>query len=108
MVGLTLPSDLCPYPAFRVEGYGLCVVAAAVAYLQRQPVDVGMLFCKPHLLAFYRANGWELLDGSETRQGTPEQFTVHPYHRLMHFVSERGQRARTAFATRPVYILWPW
>jgi GNAT superfamily N-acetyltransferase len=96
------------FPAFRGEGYGSRVVAAAVAYLQQQAVDVGMLFCKPHLLAFYRANGWELLEGSETRQGTSEQFTVHLYHRLMHFVSERGQLARTDFATQPVYIPWPW
>jgi len=96
------------FPAFRGEGYGLQVVAATVAYVDAQPVDLGMLFCQPHLLAFYGANGWERLDGSETRQGVPEHYRVHPYHRLMHFVSERGRHARTAFVTQPVYIPWPW
>ena len=96
------------FPAFRGEGYGRQVVDAAVDFIQTSTVDVGIVFCKSHLLAFYRASGWEALDGAETRVGTPSSFSNHPYHRLMLFVSEHGKRARSAFRQSPLYIDWPW
>jgi hypothetical protein len=96
------------FPAFRGEGYDHQVVDAAVQAIQTSAVDVGIVFCKPHLLAFYRASGWESMDGAGTRVGTPANFTDHPYQRLMLFVSDHGRRARSAFAQSPLYIESPW
>jgi GNAT superfamily N-acetyltransferase len=100
--------NMFTFPAFRGEGYGRQVVDAAVHFIQMSTVDVGIVFCKPHLLRFYRARGWEAMDGARTRVGTPGSFTDHPYHRLMLFVSDHGRRARSAFAQSPLYIEWPW
>lgn len=96
------------FAAFRGEGYGRQVVDAAVQAIQTSTADLGMVFCKPHLLAFYRASGWEQLDGAGTRIGTPADSTDHPYHRLILFVSEHGRQARTALMQSPLYIAWPW
>jgi GNAT superfamily N-acetyltransferase len=96
------------FPAFRGEGYGRQVVDAAVHSIQTSTVDVGIVFCKPHLLPFYRASGWESLDGAGTRVGTPDSFTDHSYHRLILFVSDHGRRARSLFAQFPLYINSPW
>jgi hypothetical protein len=96
------------FPAFRGEGYGRQVVDAAVHSIRMSTVDLAIVFCKPHLLRFYQASGWELVDGVGTRVGTPDSFADHPYHRLMLFVSEHGKRARSAFEQSPLYIDWPW
>ncbi len=96
------------FPAFRGEGYGRRVVDAATRYIQASAVDLGLVFCKPHLVPFYRASGWEAVDGAGTRVGTPDAFTDHPYHRLMLFVSDRGRRERSAFVQHPLYIESPW
>ncbi|MFL5806543.1 MAG: GNAT family N-acetyltransferase [Roseiflexaceae bacterium] len=96
------------FPAFRGEGYGRQAVDAAVRAIQTSTVDLAIVFCKPHLLAFYRASGWELIDGAGTRIGTSADFTDHPYHRLMLLVSEHGRHARSAFMQSPLYIAWPW
>jgi GNAT superfamily N-acetyltransferase len=96
------------FPAFRREGYGRQIVDAAVQFIQTSTVDLGIMFCKSHLLDFYRASGWEAMDGAGTRIGTSSSFSDHPYHRLMLFVSEHGQQARSAFAQFPLYIDSPW
>jgi len=96
------------FPAFRGEGYGRQVVDAAARYIQVCAVDLGIVFCKPHLIPFYCTSGWEVIDGAGTRVGTPAAFTDHPYHRLMLFVSDRSRRDRSAFVEEPLYIESPW
>jgi GNAT superfamily N-acetyltransferase len=96
------------FPAFRGEGHGRQVVGAATHFIQTSGVDLGIVFCKPHLVSFYRASGWGLIDGGGTRVGTPASFTDHPYHRLMLFVSNHGRENRAAFEQYPLYIESPW
>lgn len=96
------------FPAFRGEGYGRQVVDAAADYIQASSVDLGIVFCKAHLVPFYSASGWEIVDGAGTRVGTSVAFTDHPYHRLMLFVSDYGRRGRSAFVQHPLYIESPW
>jgi GNAT superfamily N-acetyltransferase len=95
------------FPAFRGEGYGRQVVAAAVATMQSSAADVGVLFCKPHLVHFYQLNGWEHID-APTYLGTPAQPTHHPYQRMMQFLSDHGRQGHATFAQQPLYIESPW
>ena len=96
------------FPSVRSQGYGKQVVAAATDYILRGDADVAVLFCSPSLRSFYEKSGWEAFPDAITRIGAPDRFTPDPNLRMMLFVSERGRRARSAFAEQPLYIETPW
>jgi hypothetical protein len=74
--------------------------------MQSSVSDVGVLFCKPHLVHFYQLNGWEHID-ARTYLGTPAQPTHHPYQRMMQFLSDHGRQGHATFAQQPLYIESP-
>jgi hypothetical protein len=96
------------FPPYRNEGFGKQITDAATRYILASPVDIAMLFCDTKLIPFYGAFGWEVLEGAETRFGTPENPTVFDTTRMTLFVSEKGQQARAAFVEQPYYIESPW
>ena len=98
--------DVFTYPAFRREGYGQQVVAAAAQHIDASEADVAMLFCKPSLVGFYGRSGWEAQPEAVTRVGTPVAYTAHEKLRMMRFISEKGKRARSVFAQQPLYLPW--
>lgn len=104
---LAAVGNVFTFPAFRGEGYGTQVVAAAGAAMRHSDAGVGILFCKPHLVRFYEQNGWEFVD-APTYLGTPAQSAVHPYLHMMQFLSAKGGTGRAAFVEQPLFIESPW
>ena len=98
--------DVFTYPAFRHEGHGQHVVAAAAQHIDASEADVAILFCEPSLAAFYGRSGWEAMPEAVTRVGTLETYTAHDALRMMRFISEKGKRARSVFAQQPLYLSW--
>ncbi|WP_437873538.1 hypothetical protein [Sorangium sp. So ce363] len=96
------------FPPYRGEGHGRQVVEMATRFLQDSDADVAALFCNPSLERFYAGCGWEAPPGAITRIGTPERHSVYKELRMMLFLSEKGRRAREAFAREPLYVAWPW
>lgn len=102
-------SGVLTYPAFRRQGYGSRVVAAATAHIRGSDADIGLFTCAPHLKDFYSASGWipregaVLLGGPRAAPYPSEELT------MMGFFSEKGKRGRSVFASMPIYFdgdLW--
>lgn len=96
------------FPPYRREGFGRQVVEAATRYILASTADVGALFCGARLAPYYRASGWEAMEGATTRIGTPDNYETHDVLRMMLFVSEKGKRGQRAFMHEPFYIESPW
>lgn len=96
------------FPPYRREGHGRQVVEMATRFFRDSDADVAALFCNPSVERFYAACGWETLPGALTHIGTPERHSVYAELRMMLFLSEKGHRARAAFAREPLYVPWPW
>jgi GNAT superfamily N-acetyltransferase len=96
------------FPPYRREGHGRQVVEMATRFFRESDADVAALFCNPSLERFYAACGWETLPGAITRVGTPERHSVYKELRMTLFLSEKGHRARPAFAGEPLYVDWAW
>lgn len=99
------------FPLFRNKGYGKQVVEAATNYILQSGADIGILFCDQRFELFYASKGWEALNNSITRIGTPGDYK--PYSntsniRMMLFVSEKGKKGRSAFTNQPMYIKYIW
>ena len=61
------------YPQFRGEGHGTAVMQHATVHILADPsFDVGMLFCAPETVAFYRRFGWSVLPAGRVHVGTAD------------------------------------
>jgi hypothetical protein len=92
------------YPDCRGQGHGLAVVRAGTDYIGRQPDgDVAMLFCQPRLQAFYERSDWQAMPDATTLVTLPDGGHVTTGEVLMmRFLSDKGRRGRSAFATIPI------
>jgi GNAT superfamily N-acetyltransferase len=97
-------SAVFTFPAFRQEGYGTQVIRAATDFIRGSDADVAMLFCLPQLVPFYEHVGWEAPPNAQILYGDQDYPHEEEIATCMLFVSERGQAAREAFSTRPVYV----
>lgn len=86
------------FPDFRNEGYASQLVAAASQHIREQcEADIALLFCAPELVPFYACAGWEHRENAVTlispadSPSQSESAPEHPDHRLMLFVSQKGQ-----------------
>ena len=62
----TYPAENQPVH-FVVTEQHLLISYAAAHSIRTSPVDLVIVFCKPHLTSFYSASGWEMVDGIGTR-----------------------------------------
>lgn len=94
------------YPAFRKEGHGTRVVAAATEFIRSTDADIGMLFTSPALEPFYGAHGWQALRPEPSiASGDPQQSRVATDEfTMMCFCSERAQIHRADFLRGPIYV----
>ncbi len=102
-------SGVLTYPAFGRRGYGSQVVAAATDYIRASDADVGLFTCSPHLKNFYAANGWIAMDNAVLLAGPRSASYPNEELVMMAFFSEKGKRARSAFASMPIFFdddLW--
>lgn len=99
--------NLLTFPPYRRRGYGGQILQSATEFIRQSDVDVAILFCDRLLESFYADKGW-ICTQSPTRLGSPDTFKEYTPSRMMLFVSEKGQRGRTGFETKPIYIDEPW
>ena len=92
------------HPAFRGEGYGQRVVAAATASICASSADVGMLFTYPALETFYGNCGWVHLSDPGIHYGDPANPKFENAFTMMVFVSERAKAHRADFDRGPIYV----
>jgi GNAT superfamily N-acetyltransferase len=93
------------YPAFRREGFGAQVVAAATAYIKASDADFALLFTSPDLASFYEGNGWEVLPGMRITVGPADAPIARDDEFMMGcFVTERGRQARASLLAAPLYV----
>ena len=93
------------YPSFRGQGYGSQVVAAGTEYIVKSDADIGMFYCDANLKSFYARQGWTHMDTSITFIGTKEQpQLVDDEILMMMFLSQKGQRGRQAFESKPIHF----
>lgn len=100
--------NVLTFPLFRNQGYGKKVIEAATNYIVSSGADIGILFCDPKFELFYASRGWEVIENSITRIGTPESYKPYGNIRMMLFVSEKGKNGRSAFTNQPMYIKHIW
>ncbi len=94
------------YPAFRKEGQGARVVAAATDFIRGTDADVAMLFTSPDLEPFYAAHGWSALRPEpEIASGDAQQPSVDSHEfTMMLFLSEKARAHRDDFLRGPIYV----
>lgn len=90
------------YPAFRREGHGARVVAAATDFIRASGLDIGMLFTMPSLESFYGQNGWVSLNNPGITHGDPTKLD-DPFAMLL-AVSDHAQAHRTDFEHGPIFV----
>jgi hypothetical protein len=95
------------FPPNRGRGYGQQVVRRAAEYIQDSDVDLGILFCRPALIPFYGASGWQAAQ-VPAHIGTPEDYRVYDERTMLLYVSEKGRQAKSAFDAHPLVIQSPW
>ena len=62
------------YPQFRGEGHGAAVTRRATDHILADPsFDVGMLFCGPEMVAFYRRFGWSVVPAGRVHVGATDE-----------------------------------
>ena len=96
-------SAVFTYPQFRGQGRGHQVVEAATNHILSSDADAAMLVCKPELIEFYRACGWNPMSEMQILSG-PKENPLRGGNVMMQFVSEKGKRGRAAFEREPVYV----
>ena len=92
------------YPAFRKEGHGGRVVAAATEFIQGTDADVGMLFCAPERVPFYAAHGWQQLANPYACFGDPNQPGLNDEITMMLFLSDKAKARRSDFERGSIYV----
>jgi len=101
--------EVMTHPAFRREGHGQRVIAAASDYIRAKDADVGMLFTMPELESFYGSGGWETVNTQGITFGDPAQPKFDNAFVMMLFVTEHGRAKRDCFNRGPIYVgstLW--
>jgi hypothetical protein len=97
------------YPAFRREGYGRRVVAAATEYILGSDADIGMLFTAPELEVFYGASGWTRLDKTGVYYGDPAQPKFDDAFIMMLYISDKAKAHRDDFGQGELFVgEWLW
>ncbi len=93
------------YPAFRKEGLGGQVVAAASDYIRASDADVGMLFTYPAIEHFYARYGWTHLSDPGVRWGDPAspQYEADAFMMLLP-VSAKALAHRADFDHGPIFV----
>ena len=93
------------YPAFRKEGHGGRVVAAATDYIRTSGADVGMLFTYAEIEHFYARFGWTHLPEPGVTHGDPAapQLDADAFMMLLP-VSAKAQAHRADFDHGPIFV----
>lgn len=93
------------YPAFRKEGLGGLVVAAATDYIRASGADIGMLFTYPEIEHFYARYGWEHLPEPGVTYGDPadRKHDADAFIMLLP-VSAKAHEHRADFDTGPIDV----
>jgi predicted N-acetyltransferase YhbS len=93
------------YPAFRKEGIGGRVVAAASDYIRASDADIGMLFTYPEIEHFYARYGWEHLPEPGVKWGDPAnpQYEADAFIMLLP-VSAKAHAHRADFDRGPIHV----
>jgi GNAT superfamily N-acetyltransferase len=102
-------SGVLTYPAFRRQGHGRQVVAAATDYIRRSDADIGLFTCAPHLKSFYETSGWKAMEGATLFEGPRADSCRSDELLMMDFFSAKGESSRSAFISLPIYFnetLW--
>ena len=97
--------DVFTYPAFRKQGYGRQVVAAATDLIRSDPeADAAILFTQPDLNNFFGQSGWKHIAGLSASVGERDNAEPHHYFAMMLFLSDRARAMQTAFETQPIFL----
>ncbi len=92
-------------PAFRKEGIGGRVVAAASDYIRASDADIGMLFTYPAIEHFYARYGWTHLPEPGVTYGDPADLhhDADAYVMLLP-VSAKAHAHRADFDRGPINV----
>lgn len=101
-------SGVLTRPLYCRQGYGTYLMKVINQYILAANTDMGMLFCQPALISFYKNTGWELCGPSETRVGTPSNYRHYVWQRLILSVSPYVIQNTCHFTTQPCYIRYAW
>ncbi|MBI1257565.1 MAG: GNAT family N-acetyltransferase [Chloroflexi bacterium] len=96
--------EVMTHPAFRHEGHGQRVVAAATEYIFSRDADIAMLFTGTELEPFYAGNGWVALSNHAITFGDPVQPKARDEFVMMLFLSDKGKTRRADFERGPIYV----
>ncbi len=96
--------DVFTYPSFRDLGYGRRIVEAGTAYIRATDADLGILYCAHPLCDFYAASGWIAMDEVTTLIGDMNAPERSREVMMLLVLSSKGQRARDAFGSTPLYF----
>lgn len=97
-------SGVLTYPAFRGQGYGRQVVAAATDFIKAQPdADLAILWTGSNLETFYNQSGWENPRDFTVTQGDPSNPEVSEFPMLL-YLSNHGRALRESLAGKSLYF----
>lgn len=102
--------DVLTYPAFRRQGFGGRIVAAATALMRDdQLADAAILFTDDAMTGFYAAHGWEAMPGLTASYGHPIAPEPALGTAMMLFLSGRARAHRADFAHEELRLPgWGW
>lgn len=93
------------YPAYRQQGHGRRVVAAATEFIRYQDqADFAILQTAPHLEQFYAEHGWQHTPKIRILSGPPENPIDDDGWIMTLFLSDRAQKNRSKFEATPFYL----
>ena len=97
--------EVMTHPAFRREGHGQRVVAAATEYIHSRDADIAMLFTDPQLEPFYASSGgWIALSNHDVTYGDPVQPKLSDEFVMMLFLSDKAKAHRADFEHGAIYV----
>jgi len=102
--------DVLTYPAFRRQGFGAQIVAAATTLIRNDPqADTAILFTEPATASFYAAHGWEVMPTLRASYGHPVAPEPALGTAMMLFVSDRAEAHRADFEREDLKLPgWGW
>ncbi|MBI1257564.1 MAG: GNAT family N-acetyltransferase [Chloroflexi bacterium] len=92
------------YPAFRREGHGARVVAAASDAIRSSDADLGMLFAGLGHHPFYQRNGWTPLKREGVYYGDPQKPEHSDSHLMILPVSDKAIAHQEDFERGSLYV----
>ena len=92
------------YPGLRHRGYGTQIVEAGTNHIRESDADIGLFCCNPQLEGFYSRCGWAPVKEATIMIHPEDRWVIVDELTMMLFLSEKGERGKTAFESEAVYF----